>query len=636
MRKLVTWSISAGLFTVLSLPLMGAGPGPHDHEQVLIAPGRQVISVQSGRWSNPQTWSMGAVPTAGDAVTVSDDHRVTYDVASESALAQLDVHGTLEFGRDRATTMDVGNVFVRPGGRLILGTADAPIPEGVTARIRFVADQDGERGLEVMGEAQVHGARREFVYSRLASSARRGDRTLTLADAIDWHPGDHIVIVATSADPRETEENDIERVQGTTVVLRRPLRFQHDGVAPTQAEVALLSRNVLITSKDPAKRGHTMFHRGAKGSISYAEFRSLGGQGQLGKYPIHFHKVGDTMAGATVEGVAVWDSGNRFITVHSTQGVTLSRNVGYRSTGHGFFLEDGDETGNVLDGNLAIMTRSGTILQSDVYAAGFWTMNPHNTFTSNVAVAGLRGFFCQVPNRPMDLLDLGEEVNLQSLAFQRFENNLAHSNANAGFVMQGLGMAHQSEPSTLAGLVAWRNGKTGVALDGNGVVVSESLLFGNGEANLTLRGNNNRIDGGTFLGELPGTPTQDLRRFHPAAKGVLLGGVGNTVSGAVMSGHDGDDELANADVALFQDDVRPVQATLVNTVMQSSRPILFGFPQSRRSYLEVRDFQGQSGNDFKLYRLDLRSSQSCQGQPDLEAVAMRCALVQGGGLAVRP
>jgi hypothetical protein len=624
--------LAGALVLVLgAVVLMGAGPGPHEHEQPLTVSGRQVVSVQSGHWSDPRTWSTGAAPVAGDVVTIGGGHRVTYDMASESSIAQLDVQGTLEFSRDRSTSLDVGNVFVRPGGRLLLGTPEAPIPQGVRARVRFVADKDGERGLEVTGEAQIHGAPISFVYSRLAAPVRRGDRVLTLVDAVDWNPGDQIVIVTTSGNPQETEENDVERVQGNTVFLRRPLRFQHDGVAPTQTEVALLSRNVLITSKDPAKRGFTMFHRGAQGSISYAVFRSLGAEGQLGKYPIHFHQVGDTMAGAFVKGVAVWDSGNRFITVHSTQGVRLSRNVGYKSVGHGFFLENGDEVDNVLDGNLAIMTMPGAILPSDVYAAGFWTMNPHNTFTNNVAAAGRRGFFCQVPNRPMDLPGLGEDVSLQSLAFQKFAGNQAHSNTNAGFVVQGLGMARQSKPSTITGLVAWRNGTTGVTLDGNGVEVSEALLFGNAEANLVIRGNNNRVEGGRFMGELPGAPPQDVRRFHPSAKGVLLGGVGNMVSGAVMSGHEGNDELANADVALLQDDMRPVQATLVNTVMRSSRPILFGFPQNRRSYLEVRGFQGQTGNDFRLYRLDLTGGQSCRGQPDLAVIAMRCAVAQAGG-----
>jgi hypothetical protein len=47
----------------------------------------------------------------------------------------------------------------------------------------------------------------------------------------------------------------------------------------------------------------------------------------------------------------------RFITVHATQGVTLARNVGYKSIGHGFYLEDATETNNRLYSNAGISVR---------------------------------------------------------------------------------------------------------------------------------------------------------------------------------------------------------------------------------------------------------------------------------------
>ena len=44
----------------------------------------------------------------------------------------------------------------------------------------------------------------------------------------------------------------------------------------------------------------------------------------------------------------------RWIVVHATQGVLLARNVGYRSIGHGYYLEDGTETNNQLYSNLGV------------------------------------------------------------------------------------------------------------------------------------------------------------------------------------------------------------------------------------------------------------------------------------------
>ena len=102
-----------------------------------------------------------------------------------------------------------------------------------------------------------------------------------------------------------------------------------------------------------------MYHRHSSGSISFAEFRHLGKTGNLGKYSLHFHRVGDTMRGSSVVGASIWDSGNRWITIHGTNFLCVRDCVGYRSVGHGFFLEDGTEVDNILDGNLAVQACQG-------------------------------------------------------------------------------------------------------------------------------------------------------------------------------------------------------------------------------------------------------------------------------------
>src|SRR5439155_15193113 len=111
----------------------------------------------------------------------------------------------------------------------------------------------------------------------------------------------------------------IAAIDGTAITLDKPLSTQHDGEGDERAEIANLSRNVVIESADPAGvRGHTMYHSGSAGSISYAEFRHLGKKGVLGKYAIHFHLVGDSMRGSGVVGASIWDSDNRWITIHGT------------------------------------------------------------------------------------------------------------------------------------------------------------------------------------------------------------------------------------------------------------------------------------------------------------------------------
>ena len=88
-------------------------------------------------------------------------------------------------------------------------------------------------------------------------------------------------------------------------------------------------------------------------------FGISGKTGSLGKYSLHFHRVGDTMRGSSVVGASIWDSGNRWITIHGTNSLVVRDCVGYRSVGHGFFLEDGTEVDNILDGNLAVQALRG-------------------------------------------------------------------------------------------------------------------------------------------------------------------------------------------------------------------------------------------------------------------------------------
>jgi len=196
----------------------------------------------------------------------------------------------------------------------------------------------------------------------------------------------------STRDNTQTEERIIKTVNGTTLELDRPLEFDHIGDGNYRGEVANLSRNVIIESADPATaRGHTMYHRGSTGSIGYAEFRHLGKEGVLGRYSIHFHLCRDTMRGASVVGASIWDSGNRWITIHGTDYLVVRDCIGYQSMGHGFFLEDGTEVYNVLDHNLAVQAYGGKPLPNQVLpfdhndGAGFWWANSLNTFTRNVA-----------------------------------------------------------------------------------------------------------------------------------------------------------------------------------------------------------------------------------------------------------
>jgi hypothetical protein len=243
--------------------------------------------------------------------------------------------------------------------------------------------------------------------------------------------------------PAFTEERAIQAIDGARVTLDRPLVYDHRAAGDYRGEVANLSRNLIVESAEPAGvRGHTMYHRGSAGSISYAEFRHLGKEGVLGRYSLHFHLVGNTMRGSSVTGASIWDSANRWLTIHGTNYLVVRDCVGYQSAGHGFYVEDGSEVYNVFDRNLAVQAFSGRPLPKQNLpfdlneGAGFWWANSLNTFTRNVACE-CDGYGYRFEATPTEGLDLHmpvqqpdgrlQAVDIRTLPFVRFADNEAHS-----------------------------------------------------------------------------------------------------------------------------------------------------------------------------------------------------------------
>ncbi len=139
-------------------------------------------------------------------------------------------------------------------------------------------------------------------------------------------------------------------------------------------------------------------------------------------YPVHFHLARNTPQPKNpkkdppitfVKDCSIRDSMTRWVTIHGTQGVTVARNVGYKSIGHGYYLEDGTETDNKLYSNIGILARAAVVykdnprkvpgiltrtappvtgpddfpyLSDSNHPTVFWIMNGWNDFEYNMAV----------------------------------------------------------------------------------------------------------------------------------------------------------------------------------------------------------------------------------------------------------
>ena len=300
------------------------------------------------------------MPGAGAAVLVAKGTTVQYDVAPDVELASIEVEGQLVFSRERSTHLDSGSILVRAGGILEMGSPDRPVPPAVTAEVRLVVPEgatfaggdfvQGDTGVWVLpgGRWDVSGAPIRHTWVKLARTARAGDADVVVGeDLSDWPRGADVVVTPTGMNPTgaDFEERKIDSVRRLAdglfaVRLTVALSRVHDGGGEFSGELALLSRNVRITSKYPTRlKAHTAFMRDARGSIAYGEFRDLGALGVLGRYPIHFHRMGDSSRGMYVRGASIWRSDNHFLNIHGSNGITIEDTVGYDAAGMGYFLE---------------------------------------------------------------------------------------------------------------------------------------------------------------------------------------------------------------------------------------------------------------------------------------------------------
>lgn len=469
-------------------------------------------TAHGGRWSDPGTWENGRAPKAGDRVQVRAGHVVTYDINSDVALRMVHVAGTLVFSQEKSTRLDVGLLKIQPGevcsedgfvcavhgkaveeakkkpavpptdaetsgagpqpAALEIGTAEHPLPAGVTATVRLVyfdgMDTDALPALvDCGGRMDLHGAPMSRTWIKLGAPAKAGSDSITLAEPVTgWSTGDQVILTSGTSDEDEGEsikrlKGDaleapgldtcrITSIDGATIKLDHNLKYAHRADTDGTCEAANLSRNVVVESADllPAHRGHTMYHRNSTGGISYAEFRHLGKTGVLGKYPIHFHLVRDGFRGSGVIGASIWDSGNRFMAIHGTDYLLVRDCVGFGCIGHGYFLEDGTEQYNILDRNLAVLCRKGRPIKDQALSfdanegAGFWWANGRNTLTRNVACQNFRyGYRFEIAKvhgkAPVfDVLQPDgskQAVDVRTIPFLRFEDNESHSNGLYAF-----------------------------------------------------------------------------------------------------------------------------------------------------------------------------------------------------------
>jgi hypothetical protein len=401
------------------------------------------------KWSDPASWPSHAVPLANADVVVPAGLPMILDI-TPPALKSLVIQGTLTFAD---TDLALSANYIQVKGALLVGSEAKPYTHRAT--ITLTGDESNEGALGLSSKAlsvaagatlELHGAPR-VVWTTLAQTAAKGATQLMLAKSVDWHPGDNIVVASTDFDPTQAEPLVVQSVSGSQVTVAPALKFAHWGVMQTiggaqldeRAEIGLLSRNITVRGNDECVGngycGHIIVYQGAVAHVESVELYQMGQKSRLARYPFHWHVAGD-VTGQYIKNSSIWKTFNRCVTVHGTNQAVVSGNICYNHLGHGYFLEDGIEHGNTIEGNLGILARTPVtgeqVLASDLRPATFWITNPANTYNGNVAAGSMGvGFWIALPLHPNGL-SATTAVWPRRTPFTQFTNNKSHSNRSTG------------------------------------------------------------------------------------------------------------------------------------------------------------------------------------------------------------
>ena len=258
--------------------------------------------------------------------------------------------------------------------------------------------------------------------------------------------------------------------RGEVANLTRNVVFQ------TEAQLAQTNSSAQtfldkVTRQLKVKRLHFLISRSGKAYVDGISIEQGGQEGQLGKYPFHWHHAGD-VSGQYVKNSVFSNSLNKCISVHVTDRALIENNVGYNSAGHCFYLEH-DETSevrskeNMFKNNLSLETNiphsSQRVKDYDDLAAGFWVTHPRNFFVGNVA-GGAGALNGQHPGAVQRggtgngfWFEIMQENYAEAEGIALFDDNRAHSNSSAAFWINEPGRYNMDKKVEVNDFVGYKN-----------------------------------------------------------------------------------------------------------------------------------------------------------------------------------
>ena len=531
---------------------------------------------------------------ADSSIIIKSGTTVVLDESPKQNYETILVEGELRITNTENIPLRVQKIIVGPSGLLTIGNNQNPVNDENTVEIVFEKMNDGEIGIFVFGQLQIHGEDIGRSFTELKTSAMPGDKRIVVKETLNnWEAGKNILLTSPGQNDCN-EQVETSRIDSFFISFNTPLKCFHQGSDNANekfsSHLILIDRNVKFSSVDGANRGSVNFFHGSSGYIKFAHFDNLGPKDVLGRYPIHFHHMKDTSRGIEVIGNSITNSENRWITIHDSNGVIVRNNFGYNAVGHGFFLEDGNEFDNIFEKNIGVLTVPGNILLSDKGASVFWSINPMNSYMENVAVDGYYGFRFDIADEEVFVPFLNQNLNFRSLPSLEFEDNTAY-NYRAGGIRIARPVIPQENIETSEIIVSnfkamnsFQDGVHGIVLVGSNVTVLDSTLINN-QIGISLGGEKFKI----FNTEINVWPNKNSEKL---VTGILINGKNNHIENTKIQGYVSKNNRLVSDISISNNENQKgiLSAKIINSTLMDQLPIYFGEPQNDDSFLVIYGF----------------------------------------------
>jgi hypothetical protein len=558
----------------------------------------------AGNWARILVTTDTAAPIAGDTmlivgsrssvygytgISVTMDNTATTDFGNGISTSvplqgapqnfngiQIGTAGDLSWGTNSATNYYLklsGNLIVWDGGRYYMGSNSTPCPRDSSMYLQFDCAANGDFGFCAMDGSNVYIAGqsrtvgKDVVYCRLAANAAANATSLTVDADTGWLDNDQIIVTSTTRTIGQSEVGTLNGAAGASTLTidgfggaGGGLQFAHDGVAPFQAEVALLTRNVRISGASASLNAYVLLAFTPIFTANWAEFFWLGTT-TTSKRGIEYGISGATSGTVSMQYCAVRNSGRNFFILGgglNAGSVNLSNNVFWSST-------NGLEFSAMGNGSLTV---NNNVISNVSSGSGFSIVGgvPY-VFTNNVISS------CQ--SNGVSISGSGGSSNSVT-----FTGNTVHSCSSTAF---NLGLSTSGHALNCDNLYAWRCSGAGISTPSSfaSLTISNSRITGCANNGISItpsaQGVPLTLNNVTIETEAGFSTTSGLswsNALATSASGlsiVLLNCSINTATNGIVAGFGNNNTVTLQNTLISSPTEVSSQSSLGNGVIRSSR-----------------------------------------------------------------